>query len=179
MSALENQPTNLNYLSPLGFRFLLDRTPNTNYFVQGATIPSINLGQALEEGTPTAIIPIPGDKLRFQPLDITFRVDEDARNYKELYDWLAGLGFPESTSQFAALVNRPNDALQFGKMQNVYSDGSLVVMTSSQNPNIRVSFQDMYPTSLSTLQFNTTDSDVQYLEATATFQYSLYNIELI
>lgn len=180
MAALDKQPENLNYLSPLGFRFLLDRTPTTSYFVQASNIPGVVLGDYSEE-TPLVSLPYPGDKIRFSPLTITFRVDEDMTNYQELFDWMMGLGYPESTDQRAALVNqaRGTNLANPGASDAVYSDGNLVIMTSAQNPNVRISFRDMFPIDLSTLQFDTTAQDVNYLEATATFRYSLYTIDLI
>jgi uncharacterized protein YozE (UPF0346 family) len=180
MSALDKQPENLNYLSPLGFRFILDRTPTTNYFVQLTSLPSITLGD-FDEATPLVNLPYPGDKLRFNPFDITFRVDEDMRNYKEIYDWLIGLGYPESTDQRAVFANQARGTnLSGGTGKDaVYSDASLIIMTSAQNPNVRINFRDCFPIDLSTLQFNTTSQDVNYLEASATFRYSLYTIDLI
>lgn len=179
MAALDKQPDNLNYLSPLGFRFILDRTPTVNYFAQGAAIPSLTLGN-FDEETPLVALPYPGDKIRFAPFDITFRVDEDLVNYKEIFDWLNGLGYPESFTQRVDFVaQRTGSNLAGTGDNNVYSDGSLIIMTSAQNPNVRINFRDMFPIDLSTVQFNTTSQDVNYLEATATFRYSLYTIDLI
>lgn len=180
MSALDKQPNNLNYLSPLGFRFILDRTPTTNYFVQATNIPTITLGD-FDEETPLVNLPYPGDKLRFSPFDITFRVDEDLRNYYEIYQWLIGLGYPESTDQRASFGSqtRGSNLAGTGGAASVYSDASLIILTSAQNPNVEVKFRDCFPIDLSTLQFNTTAQDVNYLEASVTFRYSLYTIDLI
>ena len=54
MSAIQNQPTNLSYLSPLSFRLVLDRTPNVNYFLTGAEVPAVTLGE-FDEETPLGI----------------------------------------------------------------------------------------------------------------------------
>jgi hypothetical protein len=177
------QPDNMNYLSPLGFRFLLDRTPTTEYFIQSTSIPSITLGEYTQD-TPFVNIPLPGSKLRFEPVDFTFRVDEDMKNYMELYDWLSGLGFPESFTQYSNFVNnsratRPGSAVGKESAEDQYSDGSLIIMTSSQNPNVRVNFKSMIPISLSALTFDTTFSDVDYLQAQVTFAYTYYDIEKI
>ena len=48
-------------------------------------------------------IPIPGDKLDYDNLNITFLVDENLENYREIHGWLTGLGFPKDHSQFRAL----------------------------------------------------------------------------
>ena len=39
-------------------------------------------------------IPVPGDKLAFSLL--SFSIDEDMKNFKEIYDWLIGLGYPDN-----------------------------------------------------------------------------------
>ena len=178
MSALQNQPTNLSYLSPLSFRLVLDRTPKVNYFLTGAEVPAVTLGE-FDEETPLAALPYPGDKLRYDPLTINFNVDEDIRNYEELYSWLQGLGFPEDFQQYRNLRDDPNRTTSFGQDANIYSDGSLILMTAAQNPNLNIKFKNMFPISLSAITLNTTDGDVNYVQATASFRYSTYSIELI
>jgi hypothetical protein len=169
-----NEPNNKNYLSPLGFRFQLSRTPKTNYFVQGVTLPTLSLGQFdLED--PFVKLPIPGTKLDFSPLTLTFLVNEDMENYLEIYNWLNGLGFPESFQQYAALAgDRPS---LNSKSTDVYSDGTLLLMSSNHNANVKVVFKEMHPISLSDLSFDSTLTDVQYLSATVTFRYRIYTIE--
>ena len=50
------------------------------------------------------------------------------------------------------------------------------VLTSSNVPNFKVKFLDMFPVSLSDLDFDATDGDIDYLTADVTFKYTLYNI---
>ena len=180
MSALDNQPDNANFLSPLGFRFIVDKLPNVNYFCQSAGLPAVAL-QELTLPNPLLNLPFAGTKLEYSPLDIRFRVDEDMKNYLEIYNWLTGLGTPESTDQYKdlqATANRPTSAVsKIGPgLAGVYSDAALVIMTSSQNPNKRISFADIYPTNLSPLQFDVTGSDVAYLEADVTFRYRSFTV---
>jgi hypothetical protein len=163
-----------NLLSPLGFRFQLSRTPETSYFVQNVTLPTLSLGQFdLED--PFVRLPVAGTKLFFDPLVMTFMVNEDFGNYLEIFNWLNGLGFPESFTQYTAL-SQANSELS-AKSTDVYSDGSLMILSSHQNANIKVSFQDMFPISLSELTFDSTLADVEYLRATVTFRYRLYKVE--
>ena len=174
MSVIDNQPSNKNMLSPTGFRFVLNRTPNINYFTYSAPIPTLSLGD-FEQQTPFVALPYPGDKLRFEPLSLRFRVDEDLVNYMEIHNWLISLGYPESFDQNAFKSGR---AISF-KNNDVYSDGSLIVMSSNQNPNLNIKFEDMFPVSLSELTFDASLDDIQYLEATVTFRYKLYTIDRI
>jgi len=174
MSVIDNQPSNKNMLSPTGFRFVLNRTPNINYFTYSAPIPTLSLGD-YDLQTPFVSLPYPGDKLRFEPLSLRFRVDEDLVNYMEIHNWLISLGYPDSFDQSAY---KNGQAVTF-KNNNVYSDGSLIVMSSNQNPNLNINFEDMFPISLTELTFDASLDDIQYLEATVTFRYKLYTIDRI
>lgn len=174
MSVIDNQPSNKNMLSPTGFRFVLNRTPNINYFTYSAPIPTLSLGD-YDQQTPFVALPYPGDKLRFEPLSLRFRVDEDLVNYMEIHNWLISLGYPESFDQNAF---KSGQALAF-KNNDVYSDGSLIIMSSNQNPNLNINFEDMFPVSLTELTFDASLDDIQYLEATVTFRYKLYTIDRI
>lgn len=158
--------SNKNFLSPAGFRFNLNRTPNIEYFVQSANIPNLTMGASNFE-TPFVRLPVPGDKLLFSELTITFRVDEDLTNYLELYNWLIALGFPESFDQFNLNTDRVTGSLN----ETVVSDASLIILTNTMNPNYRVDYSDVYPVSLSELRFDTTTSEIEYIECSCTFFY--------
>ena len=54
------------------------------------------------------------------------------------------------------------------------SDATLSVLSSKNNANIEIRFSDVFPTSVSGLLFSQQASDVDYLSATITFQYKLY-----
>ena len=62
---------------------------------------------------------------------------------------------------------------------NQLSDGTLSVLTSQNNASLRIKFLDMFPTSLTALDFDTTLTDVEYLEATVQFAYRKYEIEIL
>ena len=64
-------------------------------------------------------------------------------------------------------------------MQGVFSDATLVVLTSAQNANIRISFVDSYPINISPLQFDVTGSDVAYIEADCTLNYRSFTVESV
>jgi hypothetical protein len=151
-----------------------------NYFCQSVDIPTISM-TPINQATPLAIIPRPGDKLTYDPLTITFRVDEDMRNYIEMVNWLEGLGHPNSLKQLRDLsatspLATPNT---IGSAMTLTSDATLTVLTSHKNPGLNVFFNDAFPTSLSSLRFNSMAETVDYLEATATFSYRKYSIERI
>jgi hypothetical protein len=101
-------------------------------------------------------------------------VDEDLENYLEIQHWLRGLGFPDSLKEIydwqSSNPNAPRGEL------NYTCDGTLNVLSSSSVANFKVKFLDMFPVSLSDLDFDATDSDIDYLTANVTFKYTIYNI---
>jgi hypothetical protein len=181
MSAVENSPTNINFLGQNGFRFAVKRLPNVNYFCQAATVPAISMN-AIESPTPFAFVPRPGDRLNYDPLVIRFKVDEDLTNYFEIQKWLEGLGHPDSLSQTRDLSKNINNNLIAGTRQIGYyttfvSDATLSILTSAKNLNKNIFFYDLFPISLTELSFESTNTTIEYLEATATFRYRKYALE--
>jgi len=158
-----NVTSNVNFLSPLGFRFLLNRVPNVEYFCQAASLPSISMNEVVQQN-PFVSIPRPGDKITYEPLSLRFRIDEDMTNYLEIYNWIVGLGYPDSFNQYKNL-------------SSIVSDGSIIILTSNNNPSIRIAFNDLFPLSLSPLAFDVSGSDVEYLEAEVSFRYTKFSIE--
>ena len=175
-----NQVDNRNYLSPIGFKFSITKVPKADFFSNSASIPGINLGFALQ---PTYLkdIPVPGDKLTFADFTLKFFVDEDMTNYLEVHNWLRGLGFPESVQEHLDLKKGDvyNPSTSFKDQMNEYSDASLFIYNSNFNEVARIDFRDVFPVSLSTINFDATATDVNYVTAEATFKYSIYNIEVL
>lgn len=170
------QIENRNFLSPTGFKFTLTRAPKVGFFCNQANIPDLNLGVAVQ---PSYLkdLDIPGDKIVFGNLTLKFLVDEDLKNYMEIQNWIRGLGYPEKLSQFAELEESGSAQGSYMKdRQNIYSDGTLQVLTSSQIPNFQVSFKDLFPYSLSTVMFDATNTDIQYFTADVSFKYTIYNV---
>jgi hypothetical protein len=168
MSVIE--PTNKNFLSPLGFTFGVKKLPHVNFFVTRTSIPGFSLGVA-EYPNPFVVLPIPGDKIDFGELQVTFKVDEDMKNYLEIFNWIMGMGFPDRYEQYASIKRMGK-----GSGLGIYSDATLTVLTSAMNPNIEFSFRNVFPFSLTEIDFSTQSADVEYVEATASFRYELFEI---
>ena len=175
-NAFDNQIQNRNFLSPVGFKFTLNRAPKVAFFGNTANIPGMTLGVAVQS-TYLKDIDIPGDKITFNDLTLRFLVDENLENYMEIQNWIRGIGYPESLDQiYNWQKNNPKMDLQEKSQLNLYSDATLSVLTSSNNSNFKVKFLDLFPYSLTDLQFDATDSDIDYLTAEVTFKYTIYNI---
>ena len=88
----QRQIDNRNYMSPLGFKLILSKTPKVDFLCQSANIPGISMGTAVQ---PSYLkdIPVPGDKVLYEDLTIRFLVDENMENYLAIYKWMTGLGY--------------------------------------------------------------------------------------
>ena len=78
---------NRNFLSPVGFKFALKRSPAAAFFCNQANIPAIDLGVA-EQPSYFKNIPLPSDKLEFGDLQLRFLVDEDLVNNMDIQNWM-------------------------------------------------------------------------------------------
>jgi len=167
---------NRNFLAPTGFKFSLKRSPGVAFFCNQANIPSLDLGIATQ---PSYLkdIDVPGDKIQFGDLTLRFLVDEDLVNYMEIQNWIRGLGYPESIQEFNELENEAVLPGNFGRAgDNIYSDGTLQILSSNLVAKFNVNFKDMFPYSLSTITFDATDTDIEYFTADVSFKYTIYNL---
>ena len=193
-NAYSRQPTKFDYASPTQFKFQLQKLPKVEYFTTACNIPGISLSSALQP-TPLKDIPLPGDTVEFNDLEITFLVDENLENYREIHGWMYGIGFPKDRKQYSALVDANKDRfpttgkdsqstdagkVKYGAMPigPIFSDATLNVLTSKNTANIEVRFSDVFPTALSGLNFDQQADDVNYLTATVTFKYKIYEFAL-
>ena len=60
--------------------------------------------------------------------------------------------------------------------RGLFGDATLTILSNKNNPLLEVRFRDVYPASLSGLDYNQNATDVEYLTATCDFKYTLYDI---
>ena len=183
------QPTVFDYATGTQWRLAFNRLPKTTWFCTAATIPGITLGEA-QYATPMSDVILSGDKLTFETLNITFLVDEELENYRELWDWIVGIGSPVNHSQWETTLSKGDGAIRsFAtpdadprtkstyEESNLYSDATLIVYNSKNMAKVDVKFKNMFPTSLSSLEYSQDLTDVEYFKASATFRYLYYEFE--
>ena len=171
-SAFSNQIQNRNFLSPVGFKFTLAKYPKVSFFCNSSRIPELNLGTAIQ---PSYLkdLDVPGEKITYGDLTVRFLVDENLENYMSIHNWITGLGFPETPQQFK---NQTTNSDGIRDLKEQYSDGSLSILNSNYRTTANVKFKDLFPVSLTSLDFDSTVTDIQYFTAEATFKYTVYNI---
>ena len=189
-NVIDRTPSKFDYASPIQFRFKITKLPKVEFFIQTANIPSVTLDEVQQ---PTRLKPIalPGSTLTFGNLELSFLVDENLDNYKELHDWIIGLGTPESDEQFAGLLTTGSDRFPGSTASSaatgsntaqplneggIYSDATLTVLNNKNVAKTEIRFKNVYPTSLGSLSYDIKASDVDYLQVGASFSYMGYEI---
>ena len=168
MSALQGQPVNTSFLSPIGFKFQLNNFPEVNYFVQSATLPGISIS-SISVPMQLKNIDIAGDEVTFEELSIKFIVDENMKNWLSIYDWIIGLGFPTKEGQEKYKKLSENSELT--------TTATLTVLTGNMNPQINFVFRECFPLSLSSIAFDSGGTDIDYVTADVSFRYDVYTVQ--
>ena len=190
--AISRQPTVFDYSQINQFKVYLPLYPITEWVVTRANIPGVTLGQAVQ-ATPFTDMPVVGDKLTYDDFYFTFIVDEQLKNYQEMHNWLVNIGFPASGSQFKAQA-RPDGTTRASQQildrstpgrvvdmvdRVLYSDIELFILSSKNNPVVKIQMFEAFPTSLTAIEYSSQETDTTYAECTCTFAYAYFTIEAL
>ena len=180
LRTLQRQPDKLDYASPTQFRWQINQLPLVEFFNVSANLPGLSMSPTIQVTNLGRDIPIHGDKIDFEELSINFVVDEYLENYITQHNWLLAIGFPESRSQFKNWKTESSTAhASATSAQALYSDAVLTILSNKNNPIVQVMFKDVFPLTLSGIDYTQEATDVEYIQATATFGYQLYEIETL
>ena len=174
MSALNRLPANTNYLQASKFLLTFDRIPNIQYFCQEVNLPGLQIPIAIIN-TPLLDFQSPGTKIKYNPFIMTFNVNEDISNWKEMYDWFLAIASPMGFQERNDL--RLKNSKRGADNDKLYSDITLTVLSALNNPIVRVKFIDTFPLSLTDIQFDTKSSAENIITATCTFNFDYFFFE--
>jgi hypothetical protein len=132
-------------------------------------LPGGSLGQATFN-TPTLDMYVAGTKTTYNPLTITFTIDEQIQSWKELHNWIISIASPDMEERV-----RLSELQSKRKTQKNYSDGTLTILSALNNPIANVRFINLFPISLSDIQFDTQSSADNIITATASFHYQQFD----
>ena len=172
-TALSQTPSETDMLSPFHTTFLIKRLPTVTFMVQNLNIPGISLQNTIQH-SPLVQRPMPGDHLDYDDIMINYKVDADMQNYMEIHSWIRSLGHPTNFNEFKLIKNKTQ-----ASGLSIFSDITVIIHNSNRIPVWEITFKDAMPISLSSLIFDVTKTDVDHIEAAATFKYSYYDIERI
>ena len=169
-------PDSKNFLSPVGFKFLIERITTVEFFCQTVNIPEISIGNRTIE-TRGKAYDTPGDKMTFGDLNLTFMINENMDNYYEIYKWLKGMTNPKHEEEFANYLRGVYEPGRPTDYQKITTDARLLVLDSNFNSITSVVFENLFPVSLSGVRLSADATDIDYVTADVSFKYTL--LELI
>jgi len=159
-------PTSHSALHLNYFQFTLKRVPNMVYFCQEVNIPGL-MHTTADQGTVLGLpVKIPGGAFTFEPFSVTFKVDEQIKNWLEIFNWIKSVGNYNKTSETSPYKDR-------------FSDAKLIITNSSYKSKFAVNFKNIFPNSLSGIKFSTVLPDAMEAVATATFSFTNFDIETL
>jgi hypothetical protein len=175
-TALTRTPENTNFLQTTKFTLTFPRMENVTYFCQQINMPGVSLSE-LQQNTPFVDLYRPGNKVRYNTFNITFLVDEELRSWLDIHDWIRGLTFPKDFTEYKYLPQQ--SAANILNNSAVYSDAIVTILSSLNNPKLRLILKDCFPVNLSDIQFSSTDSAETTITAEASFRFSYFDLERI
>ena len=152
MTALSEQPKNINPLADVQFKFDVAALPNTSFFIQTVNLPGVTLEAAVMATPQLQNLSRHTGIITYETLELTFMVDEYLKNWQEIYEWIVG-------------------------DENKYTSAVLTILSSAMNPTMEIHFKDIFPTSLSGISFDSTTTDPVYQTGTVSFNYTEYIIK--
>lgn len=171
MSVLTRVPENTNPLQPTKFLLTFDRIGAVTYFCQSVRLPGVSMGQA-PYNTPLLDIQAPGNKLSFNPFSVNFIVDEELVGWQRIYEWFNSMASPKGLEYRKSLSQKQNE-YKAGNLDS-YSDATLTIISALNNPIVRVQFYNVFPTSLSDIDFDTTQSAENIITSEVSFVYDYF-----
>jgi len=169
MTALNRNPKNTNFLQPTKYLLTFERITDVQYQCQEINLPGVTLG-TITRPTPFIDMYSPGTKLVYNPLDITFYIDEELTSWKNIQNWFLSIASPDGFEE-----RDHSRELRTEKLRHL-SDATLTILSNLNNPLVRIQFANMFPVTLSDLKFDTQLSADTIMTATATFRYDYYKI---
>ena len=156
-------PENHNALLTNYFQFSIHKVPNIVYFCQSAILPGMKFGEVEQPTIFSHPIKVPVGSVRFDPLILGFKVDENLTNWLEIHNWM------KSNSNYVSDSQVP--------YSEQASDGILLLTNSSYKPKIKVVFKRLFPILLGGIEFNTNNPDAKEAQSTVTFSFTDYAVE--
>tara|TARA_B100001113_G_scaffold328236_1_gene302314 strand:- start:1222 stop:1764 length:543 start_codon:yes stop_codon:yes gene_type:complete len=171
---------NKSLLSKNNFRLLIDKVPNVEYFVKTVNIPGLSFSETIQPAGIGLDAFFPGDKVSFDALSVSFLVDEDLGNFKEIFDWMDSItpvSDPSAYKNFVKSESTPTgSSSKIGDTLIQYSDITLVTNTNKNIPNRFFRFHDAFPISLSGIELES-GADGETVIATVEFRFTYYEIK--
>lgn len=151
--------TNVSLMSTNKFAIAIAKFPAVQFFCQKVDIPSVRIGETKVYTNKDIDIWLPGDKVQYEDLNVTFLLDEDMLSYKQLKEWM----HMATSSELA-------DAEKF-------SDVTVMALTNNGNVNVLLNFELAFPSYISPILFDSTRTEEVPITVDVSFKFSVYTVK--
>jgi hypothetical protein len=167
-----------NFAQANEFYVVAIKIPGVAFYTQSFPIPGVSMDGTVKQPTPFTDISLTGTKLNFEPLTLEFIVNENLENYLSILHWMNGISFPENNDQFINMIREGKITAKTKHVENALtSQIDVIPLDSKHNPINVFSFLNAFPIALGSLQWSTTGTDVEYLKASVTLEYTLFKVQ--
>lgn len=150
---------NQNFLSNSTFKFVNKKFKDVEFFVSAVDLPTIDIDASIQSNR-FSTIKLPGDKVVYSDLTLSFRVDSEMNNYKLISEWMKDLeGFTHTNT---------ND---------LFSDSKILIYNYANVHFLTFTFKDSFPISLGGIPFSVENTEEEFVTTDVTFAFSEYIIE--
>lgn len=158
-----------NFLQDVGFHFDCRFLPSLSDWIQQVNLPGI-MNNEVKTPSPFITINQGGDSLRFETLQIEFKVDENMQNWTEVFDWMI------ATAPTEDFVSRAN---WLKKNATVLAPGVLTILNNSAKPILRFSFDELSPVALGGMKLRSNAEGIQYVSSYLDLSFTKYRYERV
>jgi hypothetical protein len=180
MTVINRNPTNKDLLQTNKFLLTFSRLPGMTFFCQSVNLPGVSLSE-IPYNTPFVDLYVPGEKLAYDMLNVSFLIDEDMQSWQQIHDWIRNMTFPVEFKEYGDL-RKLSSVSNYRKSVGLapqYTDAILSIYTNKNNVNLRIKFANLFPVTLGSILFNAADNAEYVATADASFRFDYYNIERV
>ena len=150
---------NFNDALQTSFVFKMAKSPLLTYSTQNVTFPSISVND-IPVNYKNYNGYVPSNTIQYEPLNLSFVVDENFINYDYLY------------KQLLIYSQKP----QSGNISEVFDELHVFRLNSAKKPIADIVFHNTFCTNLSSIDYNTNSSTDDMIICNATFRYQTFDI---
>lgn len=158
----------INPLLRNAFKMQIDGLPRLTFSCTKCAVPAVSIGTVEQPvGRFGGNVKMPGGSVTYNPLSLSFIVDENLKNYREIRDWM------EKTVSFSSYENyEPNTSKHF-------RDLLLYTTNSARIPNLRIFFRGAFPKSLGDVDLSSMLTATEPVSVAAVFMFTTLDFETV
>lgn len=158
-----------NFLQNNGYVLSVPKFPDLGFYTTSFVLPGMLL-PTVPTNNPFSTLPIPGDRVSYEPMVFTFIIDENLENFQALSEWIKSIAYATEYPDYTDYAKKDEYAT-LGEQ-----DISVSILSSANNPVKVFTFVNAVPVSLQGETFTSQDANTNYLYGQVTFEYEYYLI---